>query len=171
MIPERDMLAIQMFLAELKDEELFKKRLDHLEALKTEINEQIEVHGKAKDITRLNHQASMNNTEAKKLFEEAKGKRDKADAEANAIIETARTRAKEMDADADSRLREREQKLADGEKDLVQRNNEYNKSLADLAAREKQVAEDMKSAVAIRTHYTEAVQSLKTAIETTAKAL
>lgn len=167
----KDLGEVNAFLGELKDGDLYKKRLKALEDQKAEINVLIEVYGKANDIDRIRSNALRDEDQAKKTLEEALADRAKAKQEAADMELAAKIRASGIASEANKRFTEREKALDEGERNLGEREKAHARSLDDLAEREKQVAAEMATAVAIRTMYTEAVANLKSAIENTAKAL
>jgi hypothetical protein len=170
-LSSKDLDEVNEFLDELKDGDQYKKRLKALEDQKNEINDLIEVHGKVKEIDGLNLKARQLKEGADRLVEDAQADREKAKKDSAEQDSASQRMIAARNKDASERFEERERALVTGENALGTREKAHARSLDDLAEREKEVAADMHSAVAIRTTYTEAVASLKTAIESTAKAL
>lgn len=170
-LSSKDLDEINSFLGELKDGDLYKKRLKALEDQKAEINAMIEVYGKANDIDRIRSNALRDEEQAKKILDKSLEDRTSASEEIKAAKAASERFVAKRNSAANENFSERERILKDGEADIDRREKAHARSLDDLADSERQVAADMETAVAIRTSYTEAVASLKTAITATAKAL
>jgi hypothetical protein len=167
----KDLGEINEFLGELKDGDLYKKRLAALEGQKAEINALIEVYGKANDIDRIVSNKLRDEAQAKKSMEAALADREKAKEEAEATKGASERHAAKRIREANEHFSGRERIVKEGEESLDQREKALARALDGLSVRETQVLEESKRSVAIRTKYREAVASLQKAIETTAKAL
>lgn len=167
----RELTGIQEFLSELKDAALFKQRLSDLETLKAQINADIEVYGKAKDIGRLLDDAKVRDEASKKLQDEMISDRAHTAAEILASQADHRASIDDREREATKRWSKRERLLREGVADLEAREEAFSRNRTEVEAFGAQAAADMRQAVDIRTKYTEAVTSLKRAIENTAKAL
>lgn len=170
-LSSKDLDEINEFLGELKDGDLYKKRLKALEDQKGEINALIEVYGKANDIDRIRSNALRDEAQATKSRDEAVADRAAAKDEADATRVASSKFVDSRNREANERFSEREKALDAGEQVLAEAEKAIERSSNGLAVREQQVLADMERSVAIRTKYREAVASLKTAIEDTARVL
>lgn len=170
-LSSKDLGEVNDFLDELQDGDKYKERFRALENQKKEINTLIEVWGKAKDIDRIRSNASTDENQARKTLENALAKRTSIDKEIVAAKVAADAYVKSSKQNADKMFVDREKAVIAGEQALGEREKALALDFDDLERRDHQVAIDMKGAIAIRTKYTEAVGSLKKAIENTAKAL
>jgi len=170
-LSSQELNGINAFLEELQNDAKYQARLAEIEAKKIEVNDLIEVWGKASDIDRIVSNALRDEEQAKKNLDSALAEQKRASEEAIEVVEKARRDAQRLENEANSRWNDREQALFDGEAELNRREKKHAKSIDDLVAREAQLAVDMERAVEIRTKYTEAVRALKDAITDVAKAL
>ncbi len=170
-LSSKDLDEINEFLGELKDGDLYKKRLKELEDLKAKINEDIEVYGKAREIGRLNTDAIIREEASTKLLGEALADREAAVKEIEATKVASEKFVASRNRQANEKFSEREKALAMGETVLEQREKAHEMSVEEVAGREEKASVDMERAEAIRTKYREAVASLKAFIEDTARSL
>jgi hypothetical protein len=165
-----ELSGINAFLDGLKDP-VYKVRLAELEAVKKEINALIAVHGKVSEIENLLVKQMQLTEGAQKLADEAMSDRTSASAEIKSAKAAARKFIDEREATALATISDRQQALFDGERALDARSKVLEEENTDLLSRESDLALDMMKAEEIRTKYTEAVASLKTALADVQKAL
>jgi hypothetical protein len=167
----KELGEIQGFLGELKDATLFKARLKELEDLKAEINAAIEIHGKTQQIDGLLSDAIIREEASRNVQEQLLKDRDAASREIDVEKAASRQLIADRERDAQARIADREKALVDGERDLGEREKVLAKANDALIAKDLRVAQDLSDAKNIRRIYTEAVASLKAALERELEAL
>jgi hypothetical protein len=166
-----ELTEVMGFIDLLKDADKYKAQVEELESRKQEINDLIHVLGDVNDIENLRSSAYARNEESTRFRDEAFKIREDAE-------EYARKKRKDATDDSDAIIRTartdfstREETLRESEKGMARREAEDVKRDADLKHREELCADATDRAELITEKYTQAVASLRTSIEETAKAL
>jgi len=159
------------FLAELKDETVYKKRLADLEALKAQVNKSIEVYGDARKMTALVAEADGKRAEAQNLMDQAIAAKKAAEEKASLILEEARSAADATRNDASAKFAEREQAVRDAEARLGEKEKALLKREDEVETKAAMATLDLNSAKQIRETYTEATKRLASAIDEISRTL
>jgi len=170
-LSSRELGEINDFLDELKDGTTYKKRLKEIQDAKKEVNDLIKVYGKVGEIEQLLGTTIDSQKKADWFKEEASDGLEASKREISAAKAASVKGIREREEAASKRIVDREKTLVDGEASLGRREKVYAKALDELIKREDLVVSDSKQAAQVMAQYTEAVGSLKKAIEDTQRAL